>query len=492
MISKKNTTICLLGLLVASSSLIALDVVGEEVSVIAVGKMAQVEKSDAVLPFVDDVEMVTDVPVLPATDYSDADLDMGFDEVEDTSEVSSDVHASDEEDEPSIAVEEAAEVEASVDSSENVVAAMDSSLLENTTFSQDYAVSDRISPEYIEKNEADNLKKIQDAYDKRILAIEAEYNRAVAEIGEVDESVFVNVEDKDLPIVVDGAAVEKQKRSVVEKASHDVSAIADVKEVFARIPAGGLSPYKDGLSVKKEVAMDRSGAVRGGVLPEIKVEDMDPNYRTDKGIMVVDVEDHVVAESDELFRDLKIAHQALEEGDAETAIAYFKRAANVDPQYETRFGLATAYHMDEQSENAKKLYLELIREDNNDWRVLNNLLLIAGQRADTETLVELAKMEQFNTEFAAIPAHMGMLYTERAEYKKAAKKFIRAIELEPGNMRYRYNLALVMEKVGNVAGAVKLYQQLLFAGRRGQELPVPYNELQGRVEHLAASMVFNK
>lgn len=346
-----------------------------------------------------------------------------------------------------------------------------------------------VTKEDIAKQEQEALAAIERAYQAKIAEIEAQYQASLQDIGEISAtSIEINSVDviKPLEDVADTHPTIENELPAVKSGHIPTSP----KEVFEDVTAGSLQE-EDPFLIRNDVEIKR-GEAGGGVLPLVSKEELDSDYRVERGIAVREATEVTIEDDEQLFEYLKLAHFSLSNGKNKEAIVHFRQAIDLQDSYEARFGLATAYHADGQFDFAKKLYLELVHQDSSDWRVLNNLILLVGETASDEALAQLQQLEQFNSEFAAIPAHMALLYIEREEWNFARAKLIRAIQLEPGNLHYRYNLAILSEKMGKMKDAVKIYQQLLFASRQGKELPLPATELQSRIDYLASRVIFKQ
>ncbi|WP_298866508.1 tetratricopeptide repeat protein [uncultured Gimesia sp.] len=88
---------------------------------------------------------------------------------------------------------------------------------------------------------------------------------------------------------------------------------------------------------------------------------------------------------------------------------------------------------------------------------------------------------------------MGNGYYQRGEYAKAQAAFTRAIADNPGNPDYVHNLAIVMEKEGNLAGAEQTYRNALKIDPSHQpshhglaELMISQGRQQEAVQHVTA------
>lgn len=182
---------------------------------------------------------------------------------------------------------------------------------------------------------------------------------------------------------------------------------------------------------------------------------------------------------------LQAGHDAYIAGQTESAAIYYKKALSMEADNKKAlFGLAASYHKGGQFEQAKEFYMQLLAIDQNNWPAMNNFLILISQEAPDDAITQLKRMEKYNAEFAPIPAQLGMIYIQKGELKTAAKYLTRAIILSPENLRYRYNLASILDKMGYNERAYKIYMQLLKEGSKGKELPVSAEILKERMSDL--------
>lgn len=169
---------------------------------------------------------------------------------------------------------------------------------------------------------------------------------------------------------------------------------------------------------------------------------------------------------------MRNAYEALQVGQYESAIEYYKEALQVNPNNgKARFGLATSYHKSKQYDNAKEEYLKIINKNPDFWPAVNNYIMLVSEEDPASSINKLENLRQKNPDFAAIPAQLGSLYYNKGELEKASKNYIDALEIEPENIDYKYNLAVILEKSGNILDAAEVYRSLLEDSAKGKKLP---------------------
>lgn len=187
--------------------------------------------------------------------------------------------------------------------------------------------------------------------------------------------------------------------------------------------------------------------------------------------------------------ELERAYNSLMGGETEVAVRIYKDILNVDPaNEEALFGLAATYHRTGQTDNARPLYGRLLKQNPAHREALNNFLMLVSNEAPQEALNELANLEQRYPTFSPIPAQMSILYERLGQPEVARSKILRAIELSPENWVYKYNLAIMLDRQSEYAGAADIYKQLIAASLQGEHMPMDMKALQTRYNYISAKI----
>ncbi len=170
--------------------------------------------------------------------------------------------------------------------------------------------------------------------------------------------------------------------------------------------------------------------------------------------------------------ELEKAYNALVTGQSDAAIATYQNIlANDANNVQALFGLATAYHRAGQTEKARPLYGRVLKSDPRHEGAINNFLMLIAEEAPDEALSELARLQERNPRLSTIPAQMAGIFQKKADYASALDAMMRAVDLAPENITYRYNLAILFDRLNKRSEAMALYQQLVEAQMRGEILP---------------------
>lgn len=168
------------------------------------------------------------------------------------------------------------------------------------------------------------------------------------------------------------------------------------------------------------------------------------------------------------------AYQAAAVGHLEASLVIYKQILALSPKNETAwFGLATSYQRLRQFSQAKPYYTKLLSAHPDNQAALTNFIALVREEAPADAYLELKKLEKADARLSAIPAQMGMIAMREGKNEEAIQYLRRAVAMEPGNMSYRYNLAIILDKANEWSEAAPLYRQLLVAAEHG--VPVPGN-----------------
>ncbi len=185
---------------------------------------------------------------------------------------------------------------------------------------------------------------------------------------------------------------------------------------------------------------------------------------------------------------LEQAYDALIAGNQEDAITIYKQVLEERPDDKLAlFGLATTYHRAGQIQLARPLYGRLLELDPKNVEGLNNFLVLLADESPEAALEELQKLQETHPNFSPLPAQIATIYEKMGNYDRAAESMERAILLSPENLKYRYNMAIILDKRGSWDAAGDYYQQLLLANERGEKIPAKAEEIQERLTFIRSN-----
>lgn len=186
----------------------------------------------------------------------------------------------------------------------------------------------------------------------------------------------------------------------------------------------------------------------------------------------------------------EMAYRALMAGQIEAAISLYKQSLKMSPGNKTSlFGLATTYHRNGQLTQARMLYSEILSKYPDDRDTINNFMALISNSAPQDALVELLHLEAANPGFSPIAAQIGMIYQRLGDDARAVQYLEKAVGLSPENLSYRYNLAIIFDRLGHWQEAATLYQQLLNAASEGVTIPGDSRTIQERLLYITKKRI---
>jgi Tfp pilus assembly protein PilF len=253
----------------------------------------------------------------------------------------------------------------------------------------------------------------------------------------------------------------------------------ETKDILEQIPPDTLKSDKHTLQPMDDVGIER-GKQKPSPFRGVKKQDENANRRGD---VTFEMQDKIPEDS--LPEYLDNAYRAMEAGQLEAAAMLYKRVIYADPENkDALFGLASVYQRTGQLPQARATYSKLLSLDPENWPAMNNFLVLAAEESPDHAVEEFKRLMRTNPEFAPIPAQIGMIYYRQKRYDDAANFLVKAIQLDPSNLSYRFNLAVIYDRLGRSRSAARLYQQLLEAADQGMELPESPDKIQERLSHI--------
>lgn len=186
--------------------------------------------------------------------------------------------------------------------------------------------------------------------------------------------------------------------------------------------------------------------------------------------------------------ELEKAYAAMAAGQPSIAIEMYKRAVDAAPEnLQAKLGLAIAYHRAGRLDIARPLYAEILLKDPTNRDALNNFLGVMAEEAPDEALIKLQDLMVRNPDFSPIPAQMAIIYQKKGDLNSASGSMLKAVALAPENLAYKYNLAIIFDKLGRKEEASSIYSNLLDSYMRGENLGVNVKAIQERLTFLRSN-----
>jgi len=161
-------------------------------------------------------------------------------------------------------------------------------------------------------------------------------------------------------------------------------------------------------------------------------------------------------------RELNDAYNNFQNGNIEAALQYYKKAYNIDPKnIDAIFGIATSYQMLGQNDEATKKYMELLEIEPDYYSAKNNLIILISGNSVDKAISELKKIDEKYPNNAFVLAQIGTIYSFLDKNNDAIFFLGKAIEIEPSNPIYSYNMAITLDKIEKYKDAYIYYEHTI-------------------------------
>lgn len=183
---------------------------------------------------------------------------------------------------------------------------------------------------------------------------------------------------------------------------------------------------------------------------------------------------------------INMASEALVIGQVEVATSLYKKALKEQPyNKDALFGLGAAYQRNGQEKQARKTYAKLLKIAPNHREALSNFLALTSKESPEAALIELKNIERTSPKFDPVVAQIALLHNKMGHTDKAIKYFSKAVKMAPSNIKYRYNLAVLLDRSGRHMDAIPLYRDLIKSGLQGMILPTTVANIHERLTFLS-------
>lgn len=187
-------------------------------------------------------------------------------------------------------------------------------------------------------------------------------------------------------------------------------------------------------------------------------------------------------------KKMMLAYRALISGQRAAAISIYKDIIKAKPDnIEAMFGLASAYQKNLQNEQARSIYVEILQKKPDHKDALNNFLVLVADDSPDDALIELQKLERINPKFSPIPAQIAMIYIKKNDLNSAERNLRRAISLSPNAVKYKYNLAVILDKMGKYKPAIEFYKDVVNAAENDSTLFNYADKIKDRLAYLQST-----
>ncbi len=206
------------------------------------------------------------------------------------------------------------------------------------------------------------------------------------------------------------------------------------------------------------------------------------NSKLDVKVVNIDNFEHEIKEKENM------AYNAALIGQYEVAIQLYKDILKDNPKNSyVKFSLAVAYQNLNQYGQAKDIYNELLSENpDNKQDIISNLLSILVDESPKEAVYFLTRLATQNPSSPYIMAQLALAYEKVGDFDGAIRFLKRSIRLDPQNILYIFNLAVLYDKSNQKIKAIESYQKVLrnYSDNIGL---ASIDVIEGRIKSLNAS-----
>lgn len=185
------------------------------------------------------------------------------------------------------------------------------------------------------------------------------------------------------------------------------------------------------------------------------------------------------------------AYEAARIGHLEVAVEIYKEIIKIEPDNTyALFGQAAAYHEMGQYMIAKKIYMKVLEIAPGNQRAISNLLAIVTEESPMESAYFLSDIADKNPQSSYLMAQASVANSNINNYEKAIEYLVRAISIEPNNLEYKLNLAVLVDKKGDYKGAYNLYNELLNTVKmRGASYNIQTKQIKRRMKFIKKNLL---
>lgn len=271
------------------------------------------------------------------------------------------------------------------------------------------------------------------------------------------------------------AAPTQRAPDVSGTTAGEVAILQNLGAVGANVPvaaaAAPADPSGDGTQLGAAPPSPKPAVVQA------QIRDLPPNYFTIEK----------AAEASDPSARIAAGKRAMDSGRTSSAVTMFDQLYSDDPT-DTRVLAARAVALQKSGrlQEAMSAYEELLKIEPANLNALTSLLgLLRTQNSDL-ALEQLLRLRQAYPDHAGIAAQLGIVYGDRGQLDDAIRFLGVANSLEPMNPVFKFNMAVVMDKLGNTVEAESFYRQALELDSRynTERSAIPRQAIENRISSL--------
>ncbi len=197
----------------------------------------------------------------------------------------------------------------------------------------------------------------------------------------------------------------------------------------------------------------------------------------------------VVNESDYVRDRHAAARRTLGAGQTEGALTIYEDLLGRYPNDRLALlGKANALHRLGRIGDAIRVYEETLSRYPDEMAALTNLLGLIGRQSPQNALGRLRRLYRVNPGFGPVAAQLALIHAQLGDDGNALRYMKEAVALEPRNVVYQVNVAIMADRAGDKREAVRAYERTLelIAGDT-TALPISPRAIRDRLRYLRAN-----
>jgi tetratricopeptide (TPR) repeat protein len=181
------------------------------------------------------------------------------------------------------------------------------------------------------------------------------------------------------------------------------------------------------------------------------------------------------------------AYQAFQAGDDATAGQLYRQLLQSDPRnIDVLLSLAAVAARQDHADEAVKDYQRVLELDPNNNIAQEGLIVLLGQTNPTRSVSQLKTMIAQQPNSAYLYAALGGVYADQNQWPDAQQAYFQALNIEPKNAEYAFNLAVSLDQLKKPDLALNYYQQALaLLDKQGGS--IDKTTLENRINQLRAA-----
>lgn len=189
-----------------------------------------------------------------------------------------------------------------------------------------------------------------------------------------------------------------------------------------------------------------------------------------------------------LAQNIGDAYAALMRGSYQTALSLYEKVlAEEAGHIQAMLGRATVLHKLRRTEEAKAAYEAVLTRNPRHKDALTNLLALIGEADPKAAESDLLALYKKAPRFSPVVAQLALLYAQEGQMKRAVHYLEEAVRLSPSSLPYRYNLAILLDRMGEKRDALRIYRYVLrdLPTAKVGAIPASKDEILARVSFLS-------